>query len=872
MDLIASWSTALAQEVSVLEVPLAADIGHRFARGGKERRALLNRAGEDSGGFGGALGPGELASVLQALADGGRVVLDLLDRQAIGNTASVTALLVTALQARRGNPHGGSEGSGLSPSPSPSASPTILLAFPGERTSGAEENPLPTKALPADLCRALDSTVAELTRLLSAPGRSTPHAQDLAVRVLVVLAGDPENAALFLREIEPSLGPAGAVSPASSEQDGSVPDGFAGPVALPPWSWLYLLGLTFAVPGWVGNLTDRYEGYDYLSRVTHFPDQVKLLVVPWAMPMVFLIVGALTVALPGVRRRWVERQYHLSIRPEGDARAIQDFVDQYASGVEVVLSGDGGRYARIYPVGPRRARLGVFAPFLQLWKQDRAAAQAVLLHELAHRRQGEHLLLGLGSPLQAMLRVWGTLFLCFVLLPFVLLVMADDPLSHPLSTQVIIDATGPLRILLLPVGAIWCAEIAADRWAARLHGAGAVLAALEPVRRGPLWRRALSCLDHPPLRLRRALLTGRAPSILLLAVWPLVPVVQLALIVAGAVPAWYLLGYSNGKVADLTVENSHDYLVEALWVTAGGVGMLVLWALRTARARRSGQPGQQGSNGGPGRYLVASLFPLALVAVAGLPGEDGGEQWAVSTPTPSTSILALPLVSPDPEPTPTPSASPSPSVTRPTPTPSASPSPSVKVPASPDPTPSPSDDGPRDSGGDGSGSEVAGQSLPATYEVTLSGTTGGRDFERPAQLRVLPTITRVGITNDLNAVDVCLVSGEPAGRPEVGAIQYGSNSNCRPGNNGAAMDMGYVKVNGSTITVSPDERIAATLSNSFSTSNDYIYAGLYAPVDGSLRIDLGADGSLSGTVKLQGYGGAGYGNTVYRAQISGARS
>lgn len=367
--------------------------------------------------------------------------------------------------------------------------------------------------------------------------------------------------------------------------------------------------------------------------------------------------------------------------------------------------------------------------------------------------------------------------------------------------------------------------------------------------------------------MRRALLTGRAPGVLLLAAWPLLPLVQLALVVAGAAPAWSLLGESREELAGHIVDNSHDYLVNALWATAGGVLGLLLWAFRTAR---SSGPGHANSDGIPSRYLTASLFPLVLVALTLVPGAaDPEDPVRASAPVPVTGAPppspTVPVPSPAPSPTPAPT------------TPSPGPSRTVE-PSAPGPTPDGStstDDGssPDADGTAGKGNpRVAGQSLPATYEVTLAGTAGGTAFERTARLRVLDTITEIGITNDLNAVDVCLVSGEPAGRPEAGAIWYGSNSNCRPSNTGTAMDLGYVTVNGGTITVEPDERIAATLSNNFTTSDDYLHAGLYAPVGGSLRVELDTDGTVSGTVDLQGYVGAGYGNATYRASISGSRS
>jgi hypothetical protein len=155
-----------------------------------------------------------------------------------------------------------------------------------------------------------------------------------------------------------------------------------------------------------------------------------------------------------------------------------------------------------------------------------------------------------------------------------------------------------------------------------------------------------------------------------------------------------------------------------------------------------------------------------------------------------------------------------------------------------------------------------------SYDVTISGTVSGHQFERSATLRILPVITTAGTTNGVNDVDVCLISGSPAAHPAVGAIWFGSNSACDPGAGSADVDLGYVTVDGTTITVTPDEKVAATLGNNF-TSTAGIAACLYAPVSGSLSIRTGG-GSVSGTLDLSGRGGALCGNSTYQATVAGS--
>jgi hypothetical protein len=159
---------------------------------------------------------------------------------------------------------------------------------------------------------------------------------------------------------------------------------------------------------------------------------------------------------------------------------------------------------------------------------------------------------------------------------------------------------------------------------------------------------------------------------------------------------------------------------------------------------------------------------------------------------------------------------------------------------------------------------------PGSYNVTISGAAGGRSFERTGTVRVLGTVASVGTTNGVNPVDVCLVSGFPAAQPEPGAIWYGSNSACVPWASAAHLDLGYVTVDGATVTVEPDARIAATGGNNYTA-----YGGLaacpYFPVSGRMSVTFRDDGTVTGSIDVVGYG-AGCGNTNYQARINGERS
>ncbi|VVJ20337.1 Uncharacterised protein [Amycolatopsis camponoti] len=163
--------------------------------------------------------------------------------------------------------------------------------------------------------------------------------------------------------------------------------------------------------------------------------------------------------------------------------------------------------------------------------------------------------------------------------------------------------------------------------------------------------------------------------------------------------------------------------------------------------------------------------------------------------------------------------------------------------------------------------EEASRSTTGSYDVTISGSVSGHSFRRSATLRIVETISSTGSTNDVNPVDVCLASGNPAAQPQPGAIRFGSNSGCLSGTGAADLDLASVDADGGTIDVEPVESMAATGGNLFTASTS-IAACPYYPVSGRLRVTVDG-GDVSGSVEFTGYGGAFCPSTVYDAKISG---
>jgi hypothetical protein len=161
--------------------------------------------------------------------------------------------------------------------------------------------------------------------------------------------------------------------------------------------------------------------------------------------------------------------------------------------------------------------------------------------------------------------------------------------------------------------------------------------------------------------------------------------------------------------------------------------------------------------------------------------------------------------------------------------------------------------------------------LLSQYDITLTGTVGSRTFQRAGILAFRQPFDPSGTQNGANPFDVCLKSGDPATNPSVGAIQLSSNNACFGGRSG--LDLAYVTITSATqLVVEPDSRLAATCNNIYNYSSG-LTAAVYAPYDGSMVINLLANGDqVAGTIDTNGliYCQS-PGVERYRAQFAGHR-
>lgn len=298
--------------------------------------------------------------------------------------------------------------------------------------------------------------------------------------------------------------PATGSRPPAAPTSAAAPTAAGPPAMLPPWPLVWLAVLAVSAPATVAAATAQVAelgpagsfGPD-LAATTSFA-VLRAATLVTVLPVVVFLAGLVAVAAPQLRAAAVERRLELAAADRPVLREMAAFLDRHGAHVELRanLARPHG-LARVYACGWRRARLAVFGPLVVLWRRDRAAAEAVLLHEVAHVRTGDHLLLGLGSPFVLLVRAWAVLAVgVLAAAP-----LAAGPTLGLLGVPAVLTLMAPVRLLVLPVGALWAAELAADRYVAACGYGPALRRVLDGprARRGPL-RRALDLRRTRPAR------------------------------------------------------------------------------------------------------------------------------------------------------------------------------------------------------------------------------------------------------------------------------------------------------------------------------------------------------------------------------------
>lgn len=315
--------------------------------------------------------------------------------------------------------------------------------------------------------------------------------------------------------------------------------------ATPPWLWVCLFGVIASVPSEISYMRSAislYFGNNLLLRIVNGEDVTvtRLSFVFSVLIYAIISAGAVSVLFPRLRGWWVERRFKLASDNRGVLLEMQDFVHAYDQSISLRYTLRSGQMARLYPIGWRAARIAIFRPMAALWRTDREAAQAILLHEVAHRRQGDQLIVGLGSLYALLIRVSLPAYMLLVLIPIVIdlatartLVNSHFPgigqvpvtngVRQALGVGGIATAIQVPTQIYLPVIALWLAEIDADHVTVRTVGPAALGRALRvsASSRISFVARMFSFLSHPAywIRLR---LGSAGPSVAagFIIAWP----------------------------------------------------------------------------------------------------------------------------------------------------------------------------------------------------------------------------------------------------------------------------------------------------------------------------------------------------------------
>lgn len=428
----------------------------------------------------------------------------------------------------------------------------------------------------------------------------------------------------------------------------------------PPWLWFWAVMFIINLPVSLQfRLQTVSQGIDGIQR---YASPFRFLLYPSALldllALAALTLGLLLVLFPRARAAYLEKKFSLKAPPLLPTLAqISEFVGAHAPGLLIKANLlRANQLAFVYPSGYRKAALALFGGMVRLWQTDRKAAEAVLLHEIAHYRRGDMLIVGMGSFLETLVRYALPCYLVLFLLPSILVnfdehrrflsgLEESDRLIRELEaiTGARTASSGPLeRIefyakgygwitagylfqllapLVLLLAGIWSAELNADRYARERQGeSDAIRRALDSLSgKAEWWHWLLLHLSHPPVMLRRRFLNYRAQRALfwLLMAFPLGHFILLAARHAHAITAYIAAGMAS-QLWSAGLANTRLFFVSYArsWFIISAILLLwpflwSLWESLFTRERRA-----WGHSNYYGTYMLCSAA-TALVGALG---------------------------------------------------------------------------------------------------------------------------------------------------------------------------------------------------------------------------------------------------------------
>ena len=330
-----------------------------------------------------------------------------------------------------------------------------------------------------------------------------------------------------------------------------------GILPLPPfilvWFGLFLIRIvTYYTPFLITNIsiwfeksTPNYISHGMVEPLAYF--RAIAIMIPGLLlvvvPILILVASVISIVTPRRRCRITERDLH-TLPPIPVIEEIRSYIHSIVPGMP--LCGNlvrGDLLAFVYPSSPTSNRLALFGGLVKAWRSDPEGAHAILLHELAHDRNGDPLFIGSGSPLRLLLNRFlivilaspfayaslGNVLIFFltdqaseVSLPVILNILYIEPFIYVIS-----QIPGFIYLLVLminiwfefalpPLLAIWGMEFSADVAAANAQNDTAPLIRmlLAKKRRISIIRWLLERISHPPVALRVALLQLTSSSLI----------------------------------------------------------------------------------------------------------------------------------------------------------------------------------------------------------------------------------------------------------------------------------------------------------------------------------------------------------------------
>jgi hypothetical protein len=307
------------------------------------------------------------------------------------------------------------------------------------------------------------------------------------------------------------------------------------------------------------------------------------------VPVMALLMGLVTVCYPQLRRWWVERRYRLQwpIPPTPSVVEMTAFVQHYAPHLAVKVNPRSSEtMAFVYPSGYREATVALFVPIMKLWRSDRQAAEAVLLHEIAHYCRGDLFVIGAGSMLEPVLKYLLLGHVIVQLLIFVITVNYFATFEYFTTMQWLLLATLVslvrfVRPLIMPLTAIWSAELNADRYACdqQKTSRGIHRGLSTTVSKLLVWQKLVFLVAHPPYRLRRWI-SNHADAFglsVLLLLFPLAYIFRLLTLHAESIVRYTAISMSTDEIWHASLQNTVQFIVTGFPIWLVITIILLLW-------------------------------------------------------------------------------------------------------------------------------------------------------------------------------------------------------------------------------------------------------------------------------------------------------